>query len=33
MLIINNLKHQYQGIIESEMVSSYFLLYLINQYD
>ena len=24
MLIINNLKHQYQVIIESEMVSSYF---------
>ena len=26
MLIINNLKHQYQGIIESEMVSSYFII-------
>ena len=26
MLIINNLKHQYQGIIESEMVSSYFIV-------
>ena len=24
MLIINNLKHQRQGIIESERVSSYF---------
>ena len=28
MLIINNLKHQYQGIIESEMVSSYFIIIL-----
>ena len=26
MLIICNLKHQYQGIIESEMVSSYFII-------
>ena len=26
MLFINNLKHQYQGIIESEMVSSYFII-------
>ena len=26
MLIINNLKHQYQGIIESEMVSSYSII-------
>ena len=26
MFIINNLKHQYQGIIESEMVSSYFII-------
>ena len=26
MLIINNLKHQCQGIIESEMVSSYFII-------
>ena len=26
MLIINNLKHQNQGIIESEMVSSYFII-------
>ena len=26
MLIINNSKHQYQGIIESEMVCSYFIL-------
>ena len=26
MLIINNLKHQRQGIIESEMVSSYFII-------
>ncbi len=26
MLVINNLKHQYQGIIESEMVSSYFII-------
>ena len=26
MLIINNLKHQYQGIIKSEMVSSYFII-------
>ena len=26
MLIINNLKHQSQGIIESEMVSSYFII-------
>ena len=26
MLIINNLKHQYQRIIESEMVSSYFII-------
>ena len=26
MIIINNLKHQYQGIIESEMVSSYFII-------
>ena len=26
MLIINNLKHQYQGIIESEIVSSYFII-------
>ena len=26
MLIINNLKHQYQGLIESEMVSSYFII-------
>ena len=26
MLIINNLRHQYQGIIESEMVSSYFII-------
>ena len=26
MLIINNLKHQYQEIIESEMVSSYFII-------
>ncbi len=26
MLIINNLKYQYQGIIESEMVSSYFII-------
>ena len=28
MLIINNLKHKYQGIIESEMVSSYFIIIL-----
>ena len=26
MLVINNLKHQYQGIIESERVSSYFII-------
>ena len=26
MLTINNLNHQYQGIIESEMVSSYFII-------
>ena len=26
MLIINNLKYQYQGIIESAMVSSYFII-------
>ena len=26
MLIISNLKHQYQGIIESEMDSSYFII-------
>ncbi len=26
MLIINNFKHQYQGIIESEIVSSYFII-------
>ena len=26
MLIINNLKHQYQGIIESDLVSSYFII-------
>ena len=26
MLVINNLKHQYQGIIESEVVSSYFII-------
>ena len=26
MLIINNLKHQGQGIIESERVSSYFII-------
>ena len=26
MLIINNLKQQRQGIIESEMVSSYFII-------
>ncbi len=26
MLIINNLKHQYQGIIESEMFRSYFII-------
>ena len=26
MLIINNLKYQYQGIIESEKVSSYFII-------
>ena len=26
MLIINNLKHQYQGIIEREIVSSYFII-------
>ncbi len=26
MLVINNLKYQYQGIIESEMVSSYFII-------
>ena len=26
MLIINNLKHQSQGIIESERVSSYFII-------
>ena len=26
MLIKNNLKHQYQGIIESEIVSSYFII-------
>ncbi len=26
MLVINNLKHQYQGIIESEMVSSYLII-------
>ena len=26
MLIISNLKHQYQGIIESERVSSYLII-------
>ena len=26
MLIISNLKHQYQGIIESDWVSSYFII-------
>ncbi len=26
MLIINNLKHQSQGIIKSEMVSFYFII-------
>jgi len=26
MLIINNLKHQSQGIIERERVSSYFII-------
>ena len=26
MLIINNLKHQYQGIIESQNVISYFII-------
>ena len=26
MLIINNLKNQYQGIIESVRVSSYFII-------
>ena len=26
MLIISNLKHQYQGIIESESVISYFII-------
>ena len=26
MLIISNLKHQYQGIIESERFSSYFII-------
>jgi len=26
MLIINNLKHQYQGLIESEIISSYFII-------
>jgi len=26
MLIISNLKHQYQGIIESERLSSYFII-------
>ena len=26
MLIINNLKHQYQGIIESEIVRSSFII-------
>ncbi len=26
MIIINNFKHQYQGIIESESVSSYFII-------
>ena len=26
MIVINNLKHQYQGIIETEMVSSYFII-------
>ena len=26
MLIISNLKHQYQGIIEIEVVSSYFII-------
>ena len=26
MLVIKNLKHQYQGIIESEIVSSYFII-------
>ena len=26
MFIINNLKHQSQGIIESERVSSYFII-------
>ncbi len=26
MFIISNLKHQYQGIIESERISSYFII-------
>ena len=26
MLVINNLKHQSQGIIESKSVSSYFII-------
>ena len=26
MLVINNLKHQSQGIIESDRVSSYFII-------